>query len=44
MNIREAHEKFTTDEQRLAYIEKCAGPNGVVRCPTDKNVERYERP
>jgi transposase-like protein len=46
MNIREAHEKFATDEQCLAYIEKMRWPDGVVRCPTcgDKNVEKYERP
>jgi hypothetical protein len=34
MNIREAHEKFATDEPCLAYIEKCAGPMAWVRCPT----------
>jgi transposase-like protein len=46
MNIREVHEKFATDEQCLAYIEKMRWPDGVVRCPTcgDKNVEKYERP
>jgi transposase-like protein len=46
MNIREAHEKFSTDEQCLAYIEKMRWPDGIVRCPTcgDKNVEKYERP
>lgn len=46
MNIREAHEKFATDEQCLQYIEKMRWPDGIVRCPTcgDKNVERYERP
>src|SRR5579864_2915183 len=46
MNIREAHEKFATDEQCLQYIEKMRWPDGIVRCPTcgDKNVEKYERP
>jgi len=46
MNIREAHEKFATDEQCLQYIEKRRWPDGIVRCPTcgDKNVEKYERP
>lgn len=46
MNIREAYEKFGTDEQCLQYIEKMRWPDGVVRCPTcgDKNVEKYDRP
>jgi hypothetical protein len=46
MNIREAHEKFGTDEQCLQYIEKMRWPDGIVRCPTcgDKNVEKYDRP
>jgi transposase-like protein len=46
MNIREAHEKFASDEQCLQYIEKMRWPDGVVRCPTcgDKNVEKYDRP
>jgi hypothetical protein len=46
MDIREAHEKFATDEQCLTYIEKMRWPDGVVRCPTcgDKNVEKYDRP
>ena len=46
MDIREAHEKFVTDEQCLQYIEKMRWPDGIVRCPTcgDKNVEKYERP
>ena len=46
MNIREALEKFATDEQCLQYIEKMRWPDGIVRCPTcgDKNVEKYERP
>jgi ISXO2-like transposase domain/Transposase zinc-ribbon domain len=46
MNIREAHEKFATDEQCLQYIEKMRWPDGIVRCPTcgDKNVEKYDRP
>ena len=46
MNIREAYEKFGTDEQCLQYIEKMRWPDGIVRCPTcgDKNVEKYDRP
>src|SRR5580658_3997869 len=46
MNIREAYEKFGTDEQCLQYIEKMRWPDGVVRCTTcgDKNVEKYDRP
>jgi transposase-like protein len=46
MNIRQAHEKFGTDEQCLQYIEKMRWPDGVVRCSTcgDKNVEKYDRP
>ena len=46
MNIREAYEKFATDEQCLQYIQTMRWPDGVVRCPTcgDKNVKRYERP
>src|SRR5208282_455676 len=46
MNIREAYEKFGTDEQCLQYIEKMRWPDGVVRCLTcgDKNVEKYNRP
>src|SRR5437868_12165242 len=45
MNIREAHEKFGTDEQCLNYIEKMRWPDGIVRCPTcgDKNVKRVTR-
>ena len=46
MNIREAYEKFGTDEQCLQYIEKMRWPDGIVRCPTcgGKEVEKYERP
>lgn len=46
MNIREAYEKFGTDEQCLQYIERMRWPDGVVRCPMcgDKNVEKYDRP
>ena len=46
MNIREAYEKFGTDEQCLQYIEKMRWPDGVVRCPEcgSKNVEKYDRP
>jgi len=33
MNIREAHEKFATDEQCLEYIGKMRWPDGIVRCP-----------
>ncbi len=45
MNIREAHEKFATDEQCLEYIEKMRWPDGIVRCPVcghDK-VSKVER-
>jgi transposase-like protein len=46
MNIREAYEKFGTDEQCLQYIEKMRWPDGIVRCPTcgGKDVEKYDRP
>src|SRR5579862_2233271 len=46
MNIREAHEKFATDEQCLQYIEKMRWPDGIVHCPTcgDRNDEKYDRP
>jgi transposase-like protein len=45
MNIREAHAKFSDDEQCLTYIEKMRWPNGVVRCPAcgGKDVKRVER-
>jgi transposase-like protein len=45
MNIREAHEKFATDEQCLQYIGKMRWPDGVVRCPEcgAKEVKRVER-
>jgi len=45
MNIREAHEKFATDEQCLQYISAMRWPDGVVRCPEcgEKNVKRVER-
>ncbi len=45
MNIREAHEKFATDEQCLEYIGKMRWPDGIVRCPEcgEKNVKRVER-
>src|SRR5580698_2102067 len=45
MNIREAHEKFATDEQCFEYVEKMRWPDGIVRCPTcgDKNVKRVNR-
>jgi transposase-like protein len=45
MNIREAHEKFATDEQCLTYIQQMRWPEGVVRCPQcgEKNVKRVER-
>ena len=32
MNIREAHEKFGTDEQCLQYIEKMRWPDGQIGC------------
>jgi len=46
MNIREAYEKFGTDEQCLQYIEKMRWPDGIVRCPEcqSKQVEKYDRP
>src|SRR3984957_10890533 len=46
MDIREAYEKFATDEQCLTYIQMMRWPDGIVRCPTcgDKNVEKYDRP
>jgi transposase-like protein len=46
MNIREAYEKFGTDEQCLVYIEKMRWPDGVVRCVQcgGNNVEKYDRP
>jgi transposase-like protein len=45
MNIREAHEKFSSDEQCLVYIAKMRWPNDVVRCPEcgAKEVKRVER-
>ena len=45
MNIREAHEKFATDEQCLQYIGKMRWPDGIVRCPEcgAKEVKRVER-
>ncbi len=45
MNIREAHEKFATDEQCLQYIGKMRWPDGIVRCPEcgTKEVKRVER-
>src|SRR6266481_4284398 len=45
MNIREAHEKFATDEQCLGYIGKMRWPDGVVRCPAcgGKDIKRVER-
>jgi transposase-like protein len=45
MNIREAHEKFSSDEQCLVYIQQMRWPDGVVRCPAcgAKEVKRVER-
>jgi transposase-like protein len=45
MNIREAHEKFATDEQCLQYIGQMRWSDGVVRCPEcgAKEVKRVER-
>src|SRR5579859_6825734 len=45
MNIREAYEKFATDEQCLAYIGKMRWPDGVVRCAAcgSKEVKRVDR-
>jgi len=45
MNIREAHEKFGTDEQCLQYIGTMRWPDGVVRCPEcgGKEAKRVER-
>jgi transposase-like protein len=46
MDIREVSDKFGTDEQCLAYLEKMRWPDGVVRCPNcgDKNIQKYDRP
>ncbi len=45
MNIREAYEKFASDEQCLQYIQQMRWPDGIVRCPEcgEKNVKRVER-
>lgn len=45
MNIREAYEKFASDEECLAYIGKMRWPDGVVRCPEcgSKEVKRVDR-
>jgi transposase-like protein len=45
MNIREAHEKFASDEQCLQYIQEMRWPDGVVRCPKcgAKEVKRVDR-
>lgn len=45
MNIREAYEKFATDEQCLQYIQTMRWPDGIVRCPEcgEKNIKRVER-
>ena len=45
MNIREAHEKFSSDEQCLGYIQQMRWPDGIVRCPEcgAKEVKRVER-
>ncbi len=46
MDIREVSEKFSTDEQCLAYLQQMRWPDGIVRCPECgcKDVTRYERP
>lgn len=45
MNIRDAYEKFATDEQCLTYIQTMRWPDGIVRCPAcgGKEVKRVER-
>jgi transposase-like protein len=45
MDIREIAEKFSTDEQCLAYLQQMRWPDGVVRCPEcgSKDITRYER-
>jgi transposase-like protein len=45
MDIREAHEKFATDEQCLGYISQMRWPDGVVRCPDcgGNEIKRVER-
>ena len=45
MNIRDAYEKFATDEQCLTYIQTMRWPDGIVRCPAcgGKDVKRVER-
>jgi transposase-like protein len=46
MDIREISEKFSTDEQCLAYLQQMRWPDGIIRCPQcgSKDVTRYERP
>src|SRR5580704_11336550 len=45
MDIRRAHELFSTDEQCLQYIQQMRWPDGVVRCTAcgGKEVKRVER-
>lgn len=45
MNIREAYEKFATDEQCLTYIGMMRWADGIVRCPAcgGKDVKRVDR-
>jgi transposase-like protein len=45
VNIREAHEKFASDEQCLQYIQEMRWPDGIVRCPVckAKEVKRVDR-
>jgi len=45
MNIREVHQKFSTDEECFEYIKQMRWPDGVVRCTVcgNKEIKRVER-
>lgn len=46
MDIREVGQKFSTDEECLAYLQQMRWPDGVVRCPACgcNDITKYERP